>query len=192
MRLSPRTFLDTGTQLVILTFYEFFSLLGSANCIPNPPDIPYYVLHNLHRIQSNVGDLKNVWLNLNTHRQILNNFLMCIKEFNIIELKICSRHRTQNTDRIMQEVSSARKETTYVKSESRAWRHRSWNMRAHDVDSDITMNSVVVLPPTFHLNHSNCCMKAACLRGEAFKPFVLIHRTRYVVLITLTTTRDVY
>ena len=109
---------------------------------------------------------------------ILNNSLRYTKEFNIIELKICSSHRTQNTDRVMQdlvpEVSSARNETTYVKLESRAWRHRSWNLHAHDVDSDITTNSAVVLPPMFHLNHSNYCTKAASLRGEAFKSTWLV------------------
>ena len=70
---------------------------------------------------------------------------------------------------VVPEVSSARNETTYVKSKSRAWRHRLWNLHAHDVDSDITTNSAVVLPPSFHLNHSDYCTKAASLRGEAFK-----------------------
>ena len=73
-------------------------------------------------------------------------------------------------------------------------------MHARDVDSDITTNSAVVLPPTFHLNHSNYCtvqrrpVSEARLLNQLGWSFVLIHRTWYVVLrvITLTTTRDIY
>jgi hypothetical protein len=154
------------------------------------------VLHELPRIQSTWAILKCL-TQAEYSTPILNNFLRCIKEFNIIELTISSRYRTKNTDRVMQdvvpEVSSERNETTYVKSEIRAWSH------------EICMHMMSI--PTSKRIVLLCCLRCytlttantvrwwlvseARLLNQLGWSFVLIHRTRYVVLISLTTTRDI-